>query len=83
MYNGHDEFIKACVDEFNANLLVCNNGEQGILGVLNEGRLAMVPDDDWTVESATAKAREAMTDRARAASSETPVDPNPCPRASA
>ena len=32
-FNGHEEFVKVCIEEFNANLLLVNNGDQSVLGV--------------------------------------------------
>lgn len=55
-FHGHDEFVKVCIDEFDANLLLVNNGEQSILGVINDAKLALVPNEDWTSEMATSKA---------------------------
>jgi len=59
VYKAHENFIHVCIDEFKANLCLLNNGEQSVLKVINEGRLALVPDEDWTVESATEKAHQA------------------------
>jgi hypothetical protein len=61
VYNGHEDFIKACVDEFEANLLLVNNGNQSVLTVLTEGKLAFVPKEDWSVEWATNKAVQAAS----------------------
>ena len=55
-FHGYDEFMKVCIDEFNANLLLVNNGEQSVLGIINDAKLALVPNDDWTSEMATSKA---------------------------
>ena len=54
--HGHDEFVKVCIEEFNANLLLVNNGEQSVLGIINDAKLDLVPNDDWTSEMATSKA---------------------------
>ena len=48
VYNAHEEFIKACIDEFKANLLVVNNGGQSVLTILNERRLALLSNDEST-----------------------------------
>lgn len=61
VYNGHAEFIKVCIDEFKASLLVVNNGTQSVAKVAMESRLALVPKDDWTVEWAIDKARQSVT----------------------
>ena len=61
VYNGHTEFIKVCIDEFKASLLVVNNGTQSAAKVAMEARLALVPKDDWTVEWAIDKARQSAT----------------------
>ena len=55
-FQGHTEFVNVCIEEFNANLLLVNNGEQSVLGIINDAKLALVPDDDWTSEMATSKA---------------------------
>lgn len=59
VYNGHDDFVKACIDEFEANLLVVNNGNQSVLTVINQGKLDLVPNENWTVEWATNEGLEA------------------------
>ena len=37
-------------------MLLVNNGEQSVLGIINDAKLALVPNDDWTVEMASTKA---------------------------
>ncbi|MAT96019.1 MAG: hypothetical protein CL608_02555 [Anaerolineaceae bacterium] len=37
-----------CIDEFEANLLVVNNGGQSVFTILNERRLALLSNDEWT-----------------------------------
>ena len=54
--NGHWNFVKVCIDEFQANLLLVNNGKQSILSVIMEEKLALIPDDKWTEERAIAEA---------------------------
>ena len=48
--------------------MLVNNGEQSVLGIINDAKLALVPDDDWTSEMATSKAlaaaRQAKDDAA-------------------
>ena len=67
-FNGHEEFVKVCIEEFNANLLLVNNGDQSVLGVINDAQLALLPNDDWTSEMATSNAlaasRQAKDDAA-------------------
>ena len=55
-FNGHDDFANLCIHDFDANLMLVNNGEQSVLGIINDAKLALVPNDDWTVEMATTKA---------------------------
>ena len=71
-FNGHEEFVKVCIEEFNANLLLVNNGDQSVLGVINDAQLALLPNDDWTSEmgsrrwrpsNALAASRQAKDDR--------------------
>ena len=57
VYKGHKDFIRVCLEEFHASLLVFNNGKQSIIKVIEEGKLALVPKEDWTVAWATEKAR--------------------------
>ena len=43
--NGHWHFVQGCIEEFQANLLLLNNGNQSVLSVLNQAKLALIPDD--------------------------------------
>lgn len=60
--NGHVDFLEVCVEEFKANLLLHNNGNQSILKIMTEGKLALVANEDWTVEWAMKKA-DPMSDK--------------------
>lgn len=55
-FRGHDNFVKVCVEEFHANLLLVNNDKQSVLGVVINTQLALHRDDDWTPDTAISKA---------------------------
>ena len=57
-YRQHFDFVKTCTEEFKANLLLFNNGSQSALSVMNDTKLALVPNEDWTVEWAMAKGKK-------------------------
>lgn len=56
IFRGHHVFVRDCLD-FDANLLLRNNGMQDAFGVIMESRLALIPDPAWSVDAAKLKAQ--------------------------
>ena len=56
---GHNEFIKFCTSEFNANLLIPNNANELVLEVAHAGKFSLSRDDNWDKHAALSAAKEA------------------------
>jgi len=57
---GHNEFIKFCTSEFNANLLIPNNANELVLEVAHAGKFSLVSrHDNWDKYAALSAAKEA------------------------
>lgn len=43
VFKGHHDFVKICIEEFNANMLLLNNGKQSVLRITMDEYIALTP----------------------------------------